>query len=146
VSPHKVHSAEFQVHYLGSSADLAALRRSLEARGVVSRSRLTPTVAAVVADASVPLDHPTRLAAQNLGIDVMTPAQAVDKLLAAPVQPQRPAPLPVASTPLITITVLVLLGLLVLIGYLGMRITSNLPTQTTTVQQIQQIQQVSERR
>jgi hypothetical protein len=144
VSPHQAHSAEFQGHYLGSSADLAALRRSLEARGVVSRSRLTPTVTAVVADASVPLDHPTRLAAQNLGIDVLTPAQAIDQLLAAPVQRQRQAPLPVASTPLITITVLILLGLLVLIGYLGTRI-SNPPTQTT-VQQVQQVQHVSERR
>lgn len=113
--------AEYQVHYLGSSADLAAVRRSLEARGVVSRARLTPTVTAVVADPSVPLDHPTRLAAQELGIDVLAPAEAMDLLLAGPgpAHAQRPAPLPVANTPMIAVAVLLMIGLLALLGYFG---------------------------
>ena len=136
MSSHRVHSAEFQVHYLGNSADLAALRRSMEARGVVSRSRLTPGVVAVVADTSVPLDHPTLAAARELGIDVLRPAQAIDRLLAAPAQRQRLAQLPVASTPLITITVLLLIGVLALLGFVGVLTNSNTPTQTTTVQQV----------
>jgi len=139
VSSHKMRSAEFQVHYLGSSADLAAVRRSLEARGVVSRSRLTPGVAAVVADVSVPLDHPTLVAARELGIDILAPEAAIDTLLAARVQRQRLIPLPVASTPLITITVLALIGVIALLGYVGALANTSLPSQTT-------IQQVSDTR
>jgi len=134
VSPHKVRSAEFQVHYLGSSADLAAVRRSMEARGVVSRSRLTPGVAAVVADVGVPLDHPTLVAARELGIDVLEPAQAIDRLLAAPGGRYRPAQLPVASTPLITATVLVLIGVLALLGLVG--VLTNSDTAPQTVEQV----------
>jgi hypothetical protein len=136
VSSQRKHSAEFQVHYLGSSADLAALRRSMEARGAVSRSRLTPTVTAVVADTTVPANHPTLLAAHELGIDVFEPAQAIDRLLALPARVRpRPMPLPVASTPLITVTVLVLVGVLALLGFVGV-LTSESPSQTTTVQKI----------
>ena len=138
MSSHKMYSAEFQVHYLGSSADLVALRRSLEGRGVVSRSRLTPGVTAVVADVTVPLDHPTLAAARELGIDIYKPAEAIDRLLAAPAQRQRPAPLPVASTPLITITVLVLIGVLALLGFAGALVNNDPPNQTT-------VQQVSDR-
>ncbi|MGH3994835.1 MAG: hypothetical protein ACRDSN_20530 [Pseudonocardiaceae bacterium] len=138
MSPHKVRSAEFQVHYLGSSADLGALRRSMEAKGVVSRSRLTPGVAAVVADATVPLDHPTLVTAGELGIPVYNPAQAIDRLLAAPVPRQRAVPLPVASTPLITVTVLVLIGALALLGFTGALANSNTPTPTTVQQVIEQ--------
>lgn len=69
-----------QVLYLGNSAALGALRRSMEARGMVTRSRLTPAVDAVVADPSVPLDHPTRRAADSLGIPVLRPAEAIDQL------------------------------------------------------------------
>lgn len=65
------------VLYLGSSADLGALRRSMEAHGAVTRSRLTPAVAVVIVDASVPADHPTVLAAATLGIPVMEPAEAI---------------------------------------------------------------------
>ena len=92
MSPHQMRSAEVQVHYLGSSAELAAVRRSLEARGVVSRSRLTPGVAAVVADPNVPEDHPTLVAARVLGIEVLTPATAVNTLLAARGQRQPHPP------------------------------------------------------
>ncbi|HXT45253.1 MAG TPA: BRCT domain-containing protein [Pseudonocardiaceae bacterium] len=64
------------VLYLGSSADLGALRRMMEAHGAVTRSRLTPAVTVVVADSSVPADHPTVRAAGMLGIPVMEPAEA----------------------------------------------------------------------
>ena len=65
------------VLYLGSSADIGALRRLLEAHGAVTRSRLTPAVTVVVADSSVPADHPTVRAAGMLGIPVMEPAEAM---------------------------------------------------------------------
>jgi hypothetical protein len=76
------------------------------------------------------------VAARELGIDVLRPAQAIDRLLTTPAQRQRPAQLPVASTPLITIAVLVLIGLLALLGFVGVLANSNTPTQTTTVQQV----------
>ena len=63
--------------YLGSSADLGALRRLMEAHGAVTRSRLTPAVTVVIADVSVPVDHPTMRAAATLGIPVLEPAEAV---------------------------------------------------------------------
>lgn len=133
----RIDPAEFQVHYLGNSADLVALRRSLEARGVVSRSRLTPTVAAVVADPSVPLDHPTLVAARELGIDVLAPTQAIDRLLSAPVRRvARTTPLPVASTPLITVAVLVIIGVIALLGASGVFSGNDAPSQVTTVQQV----------
>jgi len=137
VFPVRIDPGEFQVHYLGSSADLAALRRSLEARGVVSRSRLTPTVAVVVADTTVPLDHPTLVAARELGVEVFAPHQAIDRLLVAPVvRAVRSVPLPVTSTPLITLTVLVMIGLLALLGVSGVLGDDDPPSQVTTVQQV----------
>lgn len=136
MSSQRVHPAGFQVHYLGSSADLAALRRSMEARGVVSRSRLTPTVAAVVTDDTVAADHPTLVAARELGIDVYQPGQAIDRLLATPGRSSvRQLPLPVASTPLITVTVLLLVGVITLLGLVG-AIGNDDPPQTTTVRQV----------
>lgn len=138
MSSQRVHPAEFQVHYLGSSADLAALRRTMEARGVVSRSRLTPTVAAVIADATVPLDHPTLVAARELGVTVYAPEHAIDRLLAAPVPQPRLVPLPVASTPLIGFMVLVLVVMLALLGYFGAVAYSGIPTHTTSVEQADQ--------
>ncbi|MGH3768106.1 MAG: hypothetical protein ACRDS0_12525 [Pseudonocardiaceae bacterium] len=65
------------VLYIGSSADLGALRRLMEAHGAVTRSRLTPEVSVVVVDHSVPTNHPTILAAGSLGIPVMQPADAI---------------------------------------------------------------------
>lgn len=135
MSPHKVIPAEFQVHYLGSSADLITVRRSLEARGVISRSRLTPGVAAVVADSTVPLDHPTLVAAREIGIDILAPAHAKDRLLASQAQRQSPAPLPVTKTPLITIMVLVLIGVIALLGFVGALVHGS-TAQTTNVQQV----------
>jgi UDP-N-acetylmuramoylalanine-D-glutamate ligase len=70
------------VLYVGSSADLGALRRLMEAHGAVTRSRLTPAVTVVVADPSIPADHPYVRAAGSLGIPVMEPAQAVVQLAA----------------------------------------------------------------
>ena len=64
------------VLYVGSSADLGALRRLMEAHGAVTRSRLTPAVIVVVADPSIPAEHPTLRAAGTLGIPVLEPAQA----------------------------------------------------------------------
>jgi hypothetical protein len=129
-------STELQVHYLGSSADLVALRRSLESRGVVSRSRLTPGVTAVVADAGVPADHPTLSTARELGIDVLAPTEAIDRFLNPRVQRHRAVPLPVASTPLITVTVLLLIGALALLGYLGALPGTNPVSETTNMTQV----------
>ncbi len=70
-----------QVLYLGRSAKVGVLRRSLEAHGVVTRTRLTPEVAAVVTDAGVASDHPTVHAAHSLGIPVLDPEQAIDQLV-----------------------------------------------------------------
>ena len=136
MSLHRMRSTEFQVHYLGSSADLLALRRSLEARGVVSRTRLTPGVTAVVADAGVPADHPTLVTARELGIDVLAPAEAVNRFLGRRLQRHRAMPLPVASTPLITITVLLLIGALALLGYLGALSGTNPVNETTNIIQV----------
>jgi UDP-N-acetylmuramoylalanine-D-glutamate ligase len=63
--------------YVGSCADLGALRRRMEAHGAVTRSRLTPAVTAVVADPSVPADHPTLRTAATLGIPVLGLTEAI---------------------------------------------------------------------
>ena len=136
MSLHRLRSTEFQVHYLGSSADLVALRRSLESRGVVSRARLTPGVTAVVADAGVPADHPTLATARDLGIDVLAPAEATDRFLGTRTQRHRAVPLPTASTPLITISVLLLIGALALLGYLGALPGTNPVNETTNITQV----------
>lgn len=63
--------------YLGCSAELAALRRLMEAHGAVTRSRLTPAVTVVIVDPSVPADHPTLRSAATLGIPAMDPTEAI---------------------------------------------------------------------
>lgn len=129
-------SAEFQVHCLGNSADLGALRRSLEARGVVSRSRLTPAVGVVVADSTVSADHPTLVTARELGIEVLQPSEAVDRLLSAPSRARERPPHPPASrTSAITFTVIVLVSLLALLGFVG-AIVDNGPREATDNQQV----------
>jgi hypothetical protein len=121
----RVDSNELQVHCLGSSADLGALRRSLEARGVVSRSRLTPAVRAVIADSTVPADHPTLVTARDLGIDILDPADAFERLLSAPGRPQRWTPPPQLPRSSMTfVTVLILIGVLALLGCIGAMINS----------------------
>lgn len=70
-----------QVLYLGSSARVGTLRRSLEAHGVVTRTRLTPGVAVVVTDAGVAPDHPTVHTAYSLGVPVLDSEQAIDQLV-----------------------------------------------------------------
>jgi hypothetical protein len=137
VSQHRADSAEFQVHCLGNSADLGALRRSLEARGVVSRSRLTPAVQAVVADSTVPADHPTLISARELGIEVLDPSEAIDRLLATPGPASRRNPTPpVSNTPLITLTVLVLISVLTMLGVVGALIDSDTPAHEVTVNEL----------
>lgn len=77
VGRHAVTYEPLHVLYVGSSTDLGALRRLMEAHGAITRSRLTPAVAVVIADSSVRADHPTVRAAGSLGIPVMDPAEAV---------------------------------------------------------------------
>jgi hypothetical protein len=64
----------------------------MEAHGAVTRSRLTPAVTVVVADASVPADHPTVRAASMLGIPVLEPAEAMVQYASwrSPRQPSQP--------------------------------------------------------
>src|SRR5262249_2078450 len=82
------------VLYLGSSADLGALRRLMEAHGAVTRSRLTPGVTVVIADASVSATHPTVQTAGSLGIPVMEAAEAIAHFARwrTPSEPPRRAP------------------------------------------------------
>jgi len=125
MSQDRVDTDELQVHCLGSSADLGALRRSLEARGVVSRSRLTPAVRAVIADSTVPDDHPTLITARDLGIDILDPAEAFERLLSAPGRPKRwtpPAQIPRSSMTIVT--VLILIGVLAVLGFIGVMVNS----------------------
>jgi hypothetical protein len=77
VGRHAATQEPVHVLYVGSSADLGALRRLMEAHGAVTRSRLTPEVSVVIVDASVPVDHPAVRSASTLGIPVMEPAEAM---------------------------------------------------------------------
>lgn len=65
------------VLYVGTSADLGALRRLMEAHGAITRSRLTPEVTVVVADSSVSAYHPAVRDAATLDIPVLEPAEAI---------------------------------------------------------------------
>ncbi|MBV9163670.1 MAG: hypothetical protein JO309_03650 [Pseudonocardiales bacterium] len=109
---HAANQDPLHVLYVGSSADLGALRRLMEAHGAVTRCRLTPEVTVVIVDSSVSADHPTVRTAGTLGIPVMEPAEAiiqfagwrsrtesglpawatVARLPAPPAEPIRPAP------------------------------------------------------
>lgn len=88
---------QLQVLYLGNSAALGALRRSMEAHGMVTRTRLTPAVDAVVADPSVSTEHPTVRAAGSLGIPVLAPAEAIEQLAGWMSRPDPIRPVPVHS-------------------------------------------------
>lgn len=107
------------VLYLGSSADLDALRRSLEAHGAVTRSRLTPEVAAVVADATVAPDHPTLRAAATLGVQVLDPARAIDQLAGRSSRPERTVGLSPSGAPVIAGTIAALVTVLAALAVLG---------------------------
>lgn len=74
---HERPQQQLQMLYLGTSAEVGTLRRSMEAHGAVTRTRLNPAVDAVVADATVSADHPTVQDAQRLGIAVLSPDEAV---------------------------------------------------------------------
>jgi hypothetical protein len=108
VSHHPATEDPLHVLYVGSSPDLGALRRLMEAHGAVTRCRITPGIAVVIADSSVPADHPTVRTAGTLGIPVMEAAEAIvqfanwrngseaplpaDDVPAPPAEPIRPAP------------------------------------------------------
>lgn len=130
MSQDRVDSVELQVHCVGSSADLGALRRSLEARGVVSRSRLTPAVRAVIADSTVPEDHPTLITARDLGIDILDPDEAFVRLLSAPGRPKWTPPPQLPRSSMTFVMVLILIGLLALLGGIGVMINSG-PSEAT---------------
>ncbi len=98
MSRHAATRDPLHVLYLGSSADLGALRRLMEAHGAVTRSRLTPAVSVVIADSTVPADHPTARAAGMLGIPVLDPAEAIHQL-AGWRQSRAEAPLPTPPAP-----------------------------------------------
>ena len=87
---HEGAQKQLQLLYLGSSATLGALRRSMEAHGMVTRTRLTPAVDAVIADLSVRADHPSVRAAHSLDIPVLRPDEAIEQLVDWRV---RPAPI-----------------------------------------------------
>lgn len=113
-----------QVLFLGSSADTDALRRSLESRGAVTRTRLTPEVAAVVADETVGSDHPTLYAAESLGVPVLRRAEAVEQLAAWMARPAGSIAIPDhgqadRSTTVIVTAIAILLIALATIGILG---------------------------
>jgi hypothetical protein len=94
VGRHAAAEDPLHVLYLGNSADLGALRRLMEAHGAVTRSRLTPAVTVVIADSTVPADHPTVQAAETLGIPVMEPAEAIVQFAGwrSRTEPPRPDP------------------------------------------------------
>jgi hypothetical protein len=98
VSRHAATQDPLHVLYLGSSADLGALRRVMEAHGAVTRSRITPAVAVVIADSSVPADHPALRTADTLGIPIMKPAEAINQLASWRSHPQSSPP-PAESRP-----------------------------------------------
>jgi len=77
VGRHAATQDPLHVLYVGSSADLGALRRLMEAHGAITRSRLTPEVTVVITDSSVPPGHPALRDAGMLGIPVMEPAEAI---------------------------------------------------------------------
>ncbi len=95
MSRHAATQDPLHVLYLGNSAELGALRRLMEAHGAVTRSRLTPAVAVVIADPSVPADHPTRRIAASLDIPVMGPGEAIVQFASWRTRPspiQQPVP------------------------------------------------------
>jgi len=77
VSRHAATQDPLHVLYLGSSSEIASLRRLMEAHGAVTRSRITPAVTVVIVDPSVPADHPILRIAVDLGIPVMRPTDAI---------------------------------------------------------------------
>ena len=101
VGRHAATQDPLHVLYVGSSADLGALRRLMEAHGAVTRCRLTPEVAVVIAGPSVSVDHPTVRAAGTLGIPVMEPAEAIVQFAGwrSRTEARLPAPLAVTELP-----------------------------------------------
>jgi hypothetical protein len=104
VGRHAAARDPLHVLYVGSSADLGALRRLMEAHGAVTRSRLTPAVTVVIADPTVPTNHPTVRSAATLGIPVLDPAEAIVQFAgwrigAEPVKQPGPTERPGPSAP-----------------------------------------------
>ena len=97
MSHHAATPDPLHVLYVGSSADLGTLRRLMEAHGAVTRCRLTPRVAVVIADSSVPADHPTVRTAGTLGIPVMEAAEATVQFADWRSRSRVPLPVPPAE-------------------------------------------------
>ena len=109
-----------QLLYVGNSADMAALRRSMEAHGAVTRSRLSPAVSAVVADPDIPVDHPTLRAARSLGVRVVEPLAAIESLTGTTDRaPSRGVPVQRSWVPVLVTIVVGLIAVLAALGVLG---------------------------
>jgi hypothetical protein len=109
-----------QLLYIGNSADMAALRRSMEAHGAVTRSRLSPAVSAVVADPDIPVDHPTLQAARSLGVRVLEPLAAIESLTGTTdPTPSRSVPAQRSWVPVLVTIVVGLIAVLAALGVLG---------------------------
>lgn len=122
-----------QLLYVGNSADMAALRRSMEAHGAVTRSRLSPAVSAVVADRDTPTDHPVLQAAHSIGVQVLEPLLAIDALPA-----RRP---PAAGrqrswAPVIATLIAGLLAVLAVLGVFGSVVESDLQPRPVGVERV----------
>jgi len=119
VSRHESAQVRLQVLYLGRSANVGALRRSLEAHGAITRSRLTPEVDAVITDTGVAADHPTLHAAAALGIPVLGPYEAIDQLVGWRGSRDTGEAEHSSGAPVIAGSIAVLVLLLAAIGILG---------------------------
>lgn len=130
-----------QVLYLGSSGDVTALRRSMEAHGGVTRSRLTPEVDVVVADPGVSGDHPTAAAARGLGIPVLTPTDAIDVLAGRMARPGgrhraiEPVVQAAGGAPVVVVTIAVLVLVLTALGVVNAVLTPGTSTRPAVVEQ-----------
>lgn len=116
---HESSPARLQVLYLGRSANVAALRRSLEGHGAITRSRLTPEVDAVITDAGIAADHPTLYAAAELGVPVLSPTEAIDQLVGWDDGRDSGTTARSSGFPVIAGSIAVLLVLLAALGILG---------------------------
>lgn len=119
MASHEDTQERLQVLYLGRSANVSVLRRSLEAHGAITRSRLTPEVDAVITDAGVAADHPTLYAAAELGVPALNPQEAIDRLVRWHDSRDTGPTERSSGAPVIAGTIAVLVLLLAALGFLG---------------------------
>lgn len=119
MASHECVQERLQVLYLGRSAQVGVLRRSLEAHGAITRSRLTPEVDAVIIDAGVAADHPILYAAAELGVPALSPEKAIGQLVRWNEGRDPGATERSSGVPVIAGSIAVLLVLLAAIGMLG---------------------------